>query len=84
MEKIKVWLRNARSIHHRLMANFLRRRGWVAFYLEEECRACNGGVCWLQLYQGCSRLEYKRLNLVSSRSSANCRHAITRQLNRNC
>lgn len=51
MERFKVWLRNAKSTHHRLMANFLRNRGWVVFYLEEEARVCGNGLCWLQLYQ---------------------------------
>ena len=45
------WLRNAKSFHHRIMARFLRKRGWVAFYLEEQARTCKGGVCWLELYQ---------------------------------
>ena len=56
MEKLKIWLRNAKSAHHRLMVRFLRRRGWVVFYLEEEFRACDG-VCWMQLYQGEQRRE---------------------------
>ncbi len=49
-DSVLVWLRNARSIHHRLMANYIRKRGWVAFYLEEDARVCKG-VCWLKLYQ---------------------------------
>ena len=51
MERFLVWFRNSLSFHHRLMANFLRKRGWVAFYLEEEARNCNNGICWLKLYQ---------------------------------
>jgi hypothetical protein len=43
-------LHNASAFHHRLMANFLRRRGWVAFYLEPRARMCKDGVCWLALY----------------------------------
>jgi hypothetical protein len=42
--------RNILSFHHRIMANFLRKRGWVAFYLDERSRQCNG-ECWLKLYQ---------------------------------
>ena len=34
-----------------LMMRFLRRRGWVVFYLEEESRVCNSGTCWLKLYR---------------------------------
>lgn len=56
MERFKVWwrgagrLRNIGNIHHRLMANFLRKRGWVVFYLEEEFRTCSNELCWLKLY----------------------------------
>ena len=51
MEKFKVWLENSKSFHHRIMARFLRKRGWVVFYLEERARTCNEGTCWLKLYQ---------------------------------
>ena len=34
-----------------LMMRFLRRRGWVVFYLDEQARSCKSGTCWLQLYQ---------------------------------
>lgn len=44
------WLRNLTSVHHRVMAKFLRKRGWVAFYLEEQARKCKG-MCWLELYE---------------------------------
>jgi hypothetical protein len=47
MEGVKVWLRNFRHAHERLMMRFLRRRGWVVFYLEEGHRECRGGNCWL-------------------------------------
>jgi len=52
MEDLRVWLYNALRIHHRLMARYLRRRGWVVFYLEQEHRECRGGECWLEMYQG--------------------------------
>ena len=47
--------RNMRTVHHRLMARYLRRRGWTVFYLdaEVECRQ----LCWLRLY----REEEKRV-----------------------
>ena len=48
-ERLKVWFQNATGIPARLMAGYLRRRGWVAFYLEPQARQCNG-VCWLQCY----------------------------------
>ena len=51
MERIAVWFRNARYWHHRLMARYLRRRGWVVFYLAPEHRYCGMGNCWLELYQ---------------------------------
>jgi len=50
IEKMKVWLHNAKHFHHRVMARFLRKRGWVVFYLDENARECNG-ECWLKLYQ---------------------------------
>ena len=43
--------RDCLSLHERLLARFLRRRGWVVFYLEEQSRVCNGDTCWLKLYQ---------------------------------
>jgi hypothetical protein len=50
MSKIRTWLSNARHFHHRIMMRFLRKRGWVVFYLEPEHRKCNDGCCWLELY----------------------------------
>lgn len=50
MEKLKVWLKNAKSIHQRVMMRYLRKRGWVVFYLEPRNRVCNGDVCWLKTY----------------------------------
>ena len=45
------WLtHNASSAHHRLLARYLRKRGWVVFYLDSERRTCKGG-CWLTLYE---------------------------------
>lgn len=51
MDRFLVWLRNASMVHHRVMAKFLRSRGWVVFYLEERARVCDQGNCWLKLYQ---------------------------------
>lgn len=45
------WLtHNASSAHHRVLARYLRRRGWVVFYLEDRARSCEAG-CWLKLYE---------------------------------
>ncbi len=33
-----------------IMMLYLRKRGWVVFYLEEQARECRG-ICWLKLYQ---------------------------------
>lgn len=35
----------------RLMMRYLRWRGWVVFWLDKEARHCNGGTCWLDLYE---------------------------------
>lgn len=43
--------RNFLSFHHRIMANYLRKRGWVVFYLEESARNCNKEICWMELYK---------------------------------
>lgn len=45
------WLENARTFHHRMMANYLKKRGWVAFYLEKQTRTCDKDCCWLELYE---------------------------------
>jgi len=46
---MKNWFMNAGSFHHRIMMRYLRKRGWVVFYLEEGLRDCKG-KCWLNLY----------------------------------
>ena len=50
MEKLKVFLQNLKSIHHRMMMRYLQKRGWVVFYLEPKARTCNN-ICWLKLYE---------------------------------
>lgn len=50
VEKLKTWLRNVKTIHHRIMMRYLRKRGWVVFYLELKDRVCKDGTCWLDLY----------------------------------
>lgn len=50
-DSMAVFFKNALHFHHRLMARFLRRRGWIAFYLEPEARKCPDDFCWLKLYE---------------------------------
>lgn len=48
-----IW-QNVWSWPNRVMARYLRRRGWVVFYLDEQSRHCGEGknlTCWLALYQ---------------------------------
>lgn len=59
-EKIKVFLRNSKSFHHRIIANYLRKRNWVVFYLKPKHRICNEGCCWLELYNA----QQKEINDV--------------------
>lgn len=35
-----------------LLMRYLRRRGWVVFWLDEEARHCGPGQCWLDIYAG--------------------------------
>lgn len=48
-------LAHLRTWHHRLLARYLRRRGWVVFSLDEPARHCLPGMCWLRLYQESER-----------------------------
>ena len=60
-ESIRVWLNNAKSFHHRIMMRYLRKRGWVVFYLEKDARKCND-MCWLDLHEGeMSRMSDKTI-----------------------
>lgn len=50
-----VQMQNARTFHNRILARFLRKRGWVVFYLEPYARHCSAekkceADCWLELY----------------------------------
>jgi hypothetical protein len=49
-----IW-QNVVTTPNRWMAAWLRRRGWVCFYLDEPARHCGPGGCWLQLYQASLR-----------------------------
>ena len=48
---MRLWLRNNRRglWLQRIMMRFLRKRGWIVFYLEDP--VCRGDTCWLHLYQ---------------------------------
>jgi hypothetical protein len=50
-EDMRVWFNNALNSPFRLMAQILRKRGWVVFYLDKESRNCSKGFCWLKEYQ---------------------------------
>jgi hypothetical protein len=52
-------LYNARTFHHRVLARFLRTRGWVVFYLEPQARTCKTD-CWLKLYLESEKREEVR------------------------
>lgn len=45
------WWNNFVTTPNRWMAWWLRRRGWVAFYLDPQARQCAPDCCWLRLYQ---------------------------------
>ena len=51
MDELKRLLENIANIPCFLMSLYLRKMGWVAFYLEEEARVCDNETCWLRLYQ---------------------------------
>ena len=42
---------NVKTAPNRWAARWLRRRGWVCFYLDPASRTCQPGLCWLALYQ---------------------------------
>ena len=49
--------KNLRKIIERLMMRYLRRQGWIVFWLEPEAQHCpalkpenNFSECWLALY----------------------------------
>lgn len=51
MKAFWFWLtHNASSSPNRLMARYLVRHGWVAFYLPCESRECRE-LCWMQMYK---------------------------------
>ncbi|KKN51773.1 hypothetical protein LCGC14_0619500 [marine sediment metagenome] len=48
---LRVFLANLKTLHQRIMMRYLRKRGWVVFYLEEKHRKkCSNATCWMNLY----------------------------------
>lgn len=43
---------NISTTPQRWAAKWLRKQGWVCFYLDPEHRHCTK-MCWLELYQEC-------------------------------
>jgi len=39
------------------MMKYLRKRGWVVFYLDEEQRQCSKQTCFLTLYNSVIKAE---------------------------
>ncbi len=35
----------------RMLTRYLRRRGWVVFWLDIGARTCQADGCWLNLYE---------------------------------
>ena len=50
VSEILTWVENSKTFHHRLMVRYLRKRGWVVFYLEKRHRVCRD-ICWLELHE---------------------------------
>lgn len=59
------------------MMRYLRKRGWVVFYLDEFARKCQKGFCWLSLY------ETERLKGEVEELSKDLDPALFRVLDRN-
>jgi len=55
MSRILLWVEQRMSI-------YLKRRGWVVFYLEERSRHCADGTCWLTLYQSEEKRDREKLS----------------------
>lgn len=47
---VQCWLKNLPSTPQRWAAAWLKRKGWVVFYLDERSRQCGYGTCWMSLY----------------------------------
>jgi hypothetical protein len=47
---LRTRLHNLSTLPQRMAAYWLRRRGWVVFYLDRQSRVCSKDTCWLALY----------------------------------
>jgi hypothetical protein len=75
MNKFDNWLHNALHFHERVMMRYLRKRGWIVFYLEEHSRECNGDICWMKEYcRGIPNLPYQSVNKVVSEKGSGSEH----------
>jgi hypothetical protein len=48
--KIKLWFSNLPTLFQRILAEYLKKRGWVVFFLVEDARFCTKDTCWLRVY----------------------------------
>ena len=55
MSRILLWIQQRMTV-------YLRNRGWVVFYLEEEHRKCDRSGCWLGLYQSEEKRDREKLS----------------------
>jgi hypothetical protein len=39
------------KLFDRMLTRYLRRRGWVVFWLDIQARSCPTESCWLRLYE---------------------------------
>jgi len=66
-EVVRVWFRNLKHIHERILVNYLRKKGWVVFWLDKQARFCNEGegkgTCWLRLYEDAMKYEKENKDL---------------------
>jgi hypothetical protein len=66
-------MRNFKNLFHRSMANYLRKRGWVVFYLEEQARECHDD-CWLKIYLATEKLKVIKQNKKTKNTDDKLNH----------
>ncbi len=54
-----------RAFLERKLAIYLRRRGWVVFWLDIEQRRCSPQVCWLAMHEIERRQDEERRAAVA-------------------
>ncbi len=50
MNRIQAFLKNLPGLPERLMAKYLKKKGWTVFWLDENID-CKNKHCWLQIYR---------------------------------